>query len=367
MTDVAIIGAGITGLACAYRIASLGARVVVLERHAGAPDAASRAAAGMLSAQLERHELDSMASLCKDSRDRHLTLIPEIERETGIDVDHRAIGALRVAFDDDDEAELDTLFVEQRRRGWAAERVDATAARRLEPFLGEVRGALWLPDERVVDPPRLVEALTDACHRRGVVFVEGTEVRGMHALTADLRKLEFTNGEFLEAREVVVAGGAWSAALSGTGIEGLVRPIRGQMLELRHTKVPRALLEGPGGYLSPRSDGRVLVGSTLEDVGFERAVTAGAASRLMSAGLRMAPELAQALLSNHWCGFRAATSDKLPLLGRTSTGVIAATGQYRNGILLAAATADAVAALVAGTPLPFDLSPFAPERFSTKA
>ncbi|MBM4358449.1 MAG: glycine oxidase ThiO [Deltaproteobacteria bacterium] len=362
MHDVAIIGAGAIGLACALRLAQRDLRVLVVEREANADGAASRAAAGMLSAQLERHASEAMAALCFSSRERHWRLLGDLEALTGIDIDHRELGALRVAFDEEEEQDLDSLASEQRSRGWQVERLSPTEARLLEPMLGTIRSAAWFPGERVLDPPRFVEALRRACDRLGVVRQEGAEVARVRARGDRIDGLDLTNGERIVAGEVVIAGGAWSASIEGTGVEGQVRPIRGQMLELRHTAVPQRILDSRNAYLSPRSDGRVLVGSTLEDVGFERAVTAGAAERLLAAAVKLAPDLARASLARHWCGFRAATRDLLPLLGRTSTGAIAATGHHRNGILLSALTADVVAALVTGSDPEVSLEPFRPDR-----
>jgi glycine oxidase len=364
MHDVVIIGAGASGLACAYELAKRGARVLVVERDANAVEAASQRAAGMLSAQLEHHPSEAMAALCLESRELHKTLLAELEARTGVDLDHRSTGALRLAFEEDEAAELEALVVEQEARGWEVTRLTPREAVQLEPLLGDVLAAAWFAGERVGDPPRLVLALRRACELQGVVLREGVEVARLTAGAQRVDGIALASGERIAARDVVVAGGAWSASIEGTGIEGLVRPIRGQMLELQNRSVPRRLLDAPGAYLSPRSDGRVLVGSTLEDVGFERAVTAGAASRLLSTALRLVPALTDASLSNHWCGFRSTTRDKLPLLGRTRTGAIAATGHHRNGIVLSAITALVVADLLMGTPSSLALEAFRPDRDS---
>ncbi|MBM4374920.1 MAG: glycine oxidase ThiO [Deltaproteobacteria bacterium] len=363
MRDVAVVGGGVVGLASALALARRGLSVTVLERDPGATRAASRAAAGMLSAQLERHPSSAMAELCLAGRERHRAFLDELTSATGRDLDHREVGALRVATDDASEAELHALVGEQRARGWDAQLLTNDEARRLEPGLGDVRVAGWFPGERVVDPPRLVDALVEACAARGVELRDGhAVVRLEHG--AEGVRAHLDTDQLIGARHLVLTAGAWSGVLEGAELAGLIRPIRGQMLEMRSPTVPTRLLEGRGGYLSPRSDGRVLAGSTLEDVGFEQATTEEARRALYEASVALFPALASAEVSSHWSGFRSRSPDHLPLLGVTAAGLVVATGHYRNGIVLSAITADIVVALVLGEPPPVDLAPFAPTRFA---
>jgi len=362
MPDAVIIGGGAIGLASAWELAKRGLAVTVLERDPGATLAASRAAAGMLSAQLEAHPSEAMASLCMQGRERHASFLAELATASGLDLDARLTGALRVAFDRDEAESLARLVAEQHARGWEAELVSADEAQALVPGLARVRSGAFFAGERVADPPRIMDALVRACASARITLREGAEVARIDGGNGGTHEVVLTNGERLACARVVIAGGAWSAAIDGTGIEGKVRPIRGQMLELRHADIPARIVEGPGAYLSPRSDGRVLVGSTLEDVGFDRAITAEAATSLREGAERLLPRLGDATRTRHWCGFRSATRDRIPLLGVTSTGVVAATGHYRNGIVLTAITADIVAALVMDAAPPVPLAPFDPNR-----
>lgn len=359
MMEALIIGGGAVGLASAWQLAQRGATVTLIERDPSGEESASVAAAGMLSAQLEHHESEAMAELCLRGRERHATFLEDLTRTTGDDLDHRRVGATRVAHDEDGADALAALVEVQRRRGWEARLMTAAEARRIEPLLGDVRVGAHFPGERVVDPPRLVKALRRACGDAGVRFRLGQTVR---SIADNGRGVLLSTGEAIEADRVVLAGGAWSSEVAPPGRTASVRPIRGQMLELRTAHLPRGLLEGPGCYLSPRSDGRLLVGSTLEDVGFERAVTEEARSRLLEAAGRLVPALVGVEPSRHWCGFRAATPDGLPLLGETASGLIVATGHHRNGVLLSAISADIVTSLVFGEPPPLALAPFRPDR-----
>lgn len=363
MRDVAILGGGAIGLASGLALARRGLSVTLVERHPSSARAASRAAAGMLSAQLERHPSEAMAALCHAGRERHRAFLDELERATGRTLDHRPVGALRVAWDEAEEAELNALVTEQRARGWRAELVSREVALALEPGLGPFRAAGWFPEERVVDPPRLLDALEHACRDAGVEVAVGVPAASIRCDGGD-GALEFEDGRAIHARRVVLAAGAWSALPAGSPLRGAVRPIRGQMLELRGADVPTRILDARDGYLSPRSDGRVLVGSTLEDVGFDDGTTSEARARLVAMAERLYPALAHARLANHWSGFRSTTADRQPILGTTANGLVIATGHHRNGVVLTAITADIVAALVLDEAPPVDIAPFAPGRFA---
>jgi glycine oxidase len=364
MADVLIIGAGAIGCATAWRLAARGAAVEVIEKSSVGVLAASQAAAGMLSAQLEHHPSEAMAALCMASRERYPAFVTELEQASGIEVDYRRIGAVRVAVSEADADQLVRLVKEQHARGWAAELVDVQGMKSLAPGLGEVALGAYFGGECAIDPPALLRALALAAERRGVRIRTTRAVVRIHAHD-DHVVVELADGERVRAGKLVLAAGAWSAGIEGSGVEGLVRPVRGQMLELNCERPPALLIEGPDAYLSPRTDGRVLVGSTLEEVGFARAVTAAAAARLLAGALRLFPALAEARLSGHWCGFRAASPDALPLIGASHDSVIVATGHYRNGIVLTPVTAEIAAAQIAREPLASDLpalTAFAPTR-----
>jgi glycine oxidase len=363
MVDVVIIGAGIVGCASALSLARRGAGVTMLERSTFAEDAASSAAAGILGGQLERHPNAAMQGLCIASRSRYGDWLSQL----GGDVGYRRSGSMRVAFDAAAAAELEQEVLAQRHDGLDATMLHAAHVREVEPALSaEVVAAAQYVGDAVIDPPRLLMATRRAAEEAGAVLRTGAHVQ---RLLLDDVGVVLEGGEQVFADVVVDCAGSWASligALPELGFaEDVVRPARGQMLELTaEGPLFSHVLDGPTAYLSPRSDGRVLVGSTVEMVGFERAVTAGATQQLLAGALRLVPALASARLSDSWCGFRALTDDALPAIGKIADRVLVATGHFRNGVLLAPITADIVTSLVYDEPSPIDLEPFQPRRFA---
>lgn len=372
MTHVAIVGAGLIGCASALELARRGLRVTVLERGVFGRLAASRAAAGILGAQLEQHATAQMLELCVASRERYEGWIRRIEQASGRSVGYRRSGSMRVALGEAERDELAAQVKAHRAAGLEAEIVDGDGARRVEPALSDaVMGAALFPRDGIIDPPAMLEAVRLAAEAAGAQFRTGVEVAGLvvgDAVTG-VRLAEGGAETTLDADHVVVAAGSWSTLLGDLqrlGIEpDTVRPARGQMLELRTERAPvRRVVSAPRVYLSPREDGRILVGSTVELVGHERAVTAEAARDLLDGALALVPSLAGARLTDSWCGFRALTPDRLPILDRgPREGLVLATGHFRNGIVLAPLTGEVVADLVLGQTPRIDLTPFSVGRF----
>lgn len=360
-SEVLVVGAGVMGCASALELARQGARVRVLERSVPGAEASS-AAAGMLAAQVEAHAPGPFASLCFASRDRFGAWADELKARTGIDIEHRVCGVTRVAFDEASEQAMIEHATWQRDAGLRVELLSGEQARAKEPALSSaVRAAGWFPDEARVDPPRLLRALRIAAERAGVVFTTGALVRRVVVEDGRARGVEIERGEILGADHVVVAAGSWSNLVPGVPLDaGAVRPARGQIVELLVGIPPlRGLVWGDKAYLSPRDDGRVLVGATMEFVGFERAVTAGAVRDLLGAAIELVPGLAAAELSRCWSAFRPWTPNELPLIGPTPVeNLWLATGHFRNGILLSPITAEIVAACVRGDAPPVDVSAF---------
>ncbi|HZO11949.1 MAG TPA: glycine oxidase ThiO [Polyangiaceae bacterium] len=350
MPEVLIVGGGIIGCASALALATRDAIVTVLESTTFAARAASTRAAGILGAQLASHGDAAMLRLCVASRDRY----PAWVESLGADVGYRRSGTLLVAFE---PHALVAKVEAQRRAGLDAQWLDAHALRELEPSLSDaLAGGAFFADDGIVDPPRLLEATRIAAMKAGARF--RTEAPVERVFPGGVQLADET---CLQGDEVVIAAGSWSGLLD---VAPSIEPARGQMIELRMPEpcVGR-VVEGPSAYLSPRADGRVLVGSTVERVGFEEGVTAGAVSSLLRGAIELVPALAGAQLTNTWSGFRAVTPDELPILGRAAPGIVIATGHFRDGILLAPITADIVAALIYGEPPPVDLEPFAVSRF----
>jgi glycine oxidase len=365
-TDVVVIGAGLQGCGVALRLAQAGADVVVLERSIPGAEASS-AAGGILSPGVEA-EPGPFHDLCMASLHRWQAFAAEVERLSGAWVAYRGGGTLEVSLDDRFTPVLAARATRLERAGIAVDVLDGEAARRLEPGLSaETRGALWFRDEASVDPRLLGRALHAAAARAGARFLQG-QVRGVAFAGGRAAGVDHESGR-LEAPAVVLAAGAWSLQVAGSGLPaGAVRPVRGQIavLDTRPPLLSRVVFSDKG-YVVPRPDGRILCGSTREEAGFEKAVTAGGLLRVLELAVEVAPGLAAAPLVESWSNFRPATPDGMPILGPGSVpGLFYATGHYRNGVLLAPVTADAVAAAVLGRAAPVDLAPFGPGRLAPR-
>ncbi|MEO7329902.1 MAG: glycine oxidase ThiO [Minicystis sp.] len=373
MRDLLVIGGGVIGCAVALAAAKRGLAVTLLERGDLGPIAlpgpeGTAAAAGIVGAQLEGlHGDGPLSRLCVASRDRYPAWIEGISAQSGRDVELRSCGVSCVVTDG---AKLDTLFHDvawQERAGLRVERLDAAQARAVEPALSPaVIGGVRFPDDPRVDPPALLAALRLALVAVGVVLRAGAKVRRVLLRAGKARGVELEDGSAIEGEAVVIAAGSWSTLVGETTLdEDAVRPARGQMLEL-HLDAPllRGVVEGPDCYLSPRDDGRMLLGSTVELVGFRVGATAGAASKLLQAAIALVPAIEAATLRRAWAGLRPHTRDELPMIGTVGiAGLLIATGHFRNGVLLAPITGEIVAALLTGAEPPVDLAPFAPGRF----
>jgi glycine oxidase len=359
--DALIVGAGVIGCATAFELARRGVAVRVLERSVPGAEASS-AAAGLLGAQVETHEAGPLASLCLLGRDRFATWASELASRTGIDIEHRACGVTRVAFSAEEAAVLEHDIEWQLDAGLRVERPSIAELRELEPEISDrAYAAARFPDDARVDPPRLLRAMRIAGERAGAVFSSGAMVRRVLVEDGIATGVEIEGGAELHAGHVVIAAGSWSNLVPGVPVAAdTVRPARGQIIELVAKMPPlRGAVFGKRAYLSPRDDGRILIGSTLEFVGFERAVTAGAVRDLLAGAIDLVPSLANAEVSRMWSQFRPYTQNQLPLIGPSSVaGLLLATGHFRNGILLGPVTGEIIADLVTGKTPPIDLSAF---------
>jgi glycine oxidase len=365
--DVVVIGAGLQGSAVALRLAQAGLDVVVLEKSIPGAEASS-AAGGILSPGVEAVEPGPFYSLCRESLLRYPGFAAEVERLSGCWVAYRQLGTLEVAFDDRIAHVLAGRAERLAARGIPAEVLDGDAARALEPGLAPgCRGALLFPDEASLDPRLLARALPIAAQRAGARYVRGQVHRIVEA-NGRAAGVEHDTGR-LDAAAVVLAAGAWSALVPGSGLpEGAVRPVRGQIAVLE--TIPPLLSRvvfSERGYVVPRPDGRILCGSTMEDVGFERGVTAAGIAHVLELAVEIAPALSKARVADLWSNFRPASPDGEPVLGAAALpGLFYATGHTRNGVLLAPITADAIAAAVLGRPPPLDLEPFSVARLAPR-
>lgn len=360
--NVVIIGGGIMGLSIALELQRHGLEVTVVER--GVPGAeASSAAAGMLAPQLEAHGPGPMLELSLRSRGLYPAWARQLQETSGVDVAYLECGALELARDEAELTALEATLGWQRAVELRATMVDAQTLRALEPMVGpQFVGALHFPDEHQVEPARLMRALAVAATKAKVTFVTG-HVRGLVKTGGRCTGVD-VDGQPLGADVVVLAAGSWTALVDGAGVSAAaVKPAKGQMVELTCRAPPaHRLLKSATGYLVPRADGRVVVGSTMELVGFDKSVTADGIGGLLSMAKQVVPALGNAQVTHTWAGLRPWTTDALPLLGEATPGLVIASGHFRNGILLAPITAKLVGQLIRGDRLSMGVSAFAPDR-----
>lgn len=358
--SVIVVGAGLVGCAIAHELAPH-ARLLVLERSVPGAEASS-VAAGILAPRIE-HDEGPLLTLGLRSLEVHARWA-EALRQRGLETGHRISGALSIAFDDGERAAL----VASAARLPGAQLLEGAALFALEPALSrDAIAGLHLPHEAQVEPPRLLRALALSAEASGAVFRTGVEVRDLARAGDRVTGIVLADGSVLSADAVVIAAGSWTSVLPGLpeALRASMRPVRGQLLHLdaRRPLVSRVVFGG-GGYVVPRADGRVVIGATMEEAGFDKTITLGGAHAVMSRALRVVPALARAELVSHAVNFRPASSDELPVIGEVAPGLLVASGHFRNGILLAPATAEMVADTLLGRAERHPSTAFSPARFT---
>lgn len=355
--DVVVVGGGIVGLACAWRAAQAGLTVTVVDPAPGS--GASHVAAGMIAPVTEvvYGEQDLLRLTIASAR-RWPGFAAELEQAAGARVNHRPDGTLLVGFDADDTRVLDDLAAFQTELGLEVSRVGSRACRQREPLLSpRARGGLLTAEDHQVEPRLVVTALSTALAAAGGQ-VQRARVERLDHDGERVRGVVLEDGSQLAASQVVLAAGCWSGHLGGlpAGTVPPVRPVKGQVLELRArdpAEAPaapvRGLVRGRAMYLVPRGDGRVVVGATQEERGFDTTVTAGATRQLLDDAARIVPGVDELELVDAVAGLRPGTPDNRPLVGATDLpGLVLATGHHRHGVLLTPITADTVASLLVG-------------------
>jgi glycine oxidase len=349
--DAIFVGGGVIGLSCAWRAARRGARVAVLER-AEPPAGATRVAAGMLApvGELAFGE-PRLLEMTLASSALYPDFVAELEAESGEATGYARHGALHIALDGDEAAELRRVHDLQRSLGLEAEWLAPRRCRELEPGLTpSFHGGVHAPGEAAVDPRGLTQALLAALAAAGGELRTGAEVVAGVFEGERLIGVRTAGGEELRADAVVLATGAWAGRTEWLPEPARppVRPVKGQILELRtRAGAPpcERIVASERVYLVPRSDGRLIVGATSEEQGFDTAVTAGGVHELLREAYRLLPDVAEMELVDAIASLRPGTPDNLPLIGPGAIdGLILATGHYRNGILLAPLTANMIAA-----------------------
>ena len=373
-----IAGGGIIGASLAFELARRGESVLILDRQEPGREA-SWAAAGTISPAPDR-ESPAIAALGCESYRLYPEFVAAIEGAAGKPAGFHPNGAMELFFDPDGEIERDRRLEEIRSHGIAAEAISLSEAQRREPAIGSAaRAALWINDEAHLDPRVITHVALDAASKAGAeirgnaevisVLIEQGRCHGVRVADAQnisAGGLEVRPGERIAARNVVIAAGWRSGEIGGVEAYAPTIPVRGQMVALGHISgAPRTILRSGHGYMAPRDDGRVVVGSTLESGASEKHTTPAGLRKILASATEMAPALAEASILEIWAGVRPDSPDHLPIIGPTNIeGLFVATGHYRNGMLLAPATAKYLAEWIAGKKVSGWFEPFSPLRFA---
>jgi glycine oxidase len=370
--DVLIVGAGVIGLACAWRVSQRGLRVRVLEREQPGVGA-SRVAAGMLApvgeATWGEEALLEMALAAHRAWPRFAAELAEL---TGLDLGYQPLGALHVALDRDEAEELRRRYELMRELGLEAEWLRPQACRELEPGLSPSCAAgVHAPHEAAADPRALVPALRRAAELAGAELLAPAEVNVALIDRDRLAGVLTADGTEHRAAHTVLAAGSWSGASGWLPRDARppVRPVKGQILTLlgaAHERVCERIVASERVYMVPRADGRLIVGATVEERGFDVQVTAGGVLELLREAYRALPDVSELELAEAEAALRPGTPDNAPIIGRGALdGLLLATGHFRNGILLAPLTAEVIAALVTGGDAPPEAAGGEPGRFAS--
>jgi glycine oxidase len=366
--DVVIVGGGIIGGSIAFDLARRDLRVAVVDRQELAREA-SWAAAGMLSPAPDCPSAIPLVPLGRASLGLYPEFVGAVEEASGLRTGFRKGGAVEVICHGDAERELSTLVALHRGLGLACEPLPLDEAVKMEPALGrDARAAAFLPDECSIEPRALTSAVLAAAASAGAALCPGVEVT---SLVFDQKKcagVKTSGGEIFHAGRVVLAAGCWSSQIPEAAPYAPTLPVRGQMIALRHSGTSiRHVLRSERGYLVPRNleiPQTVVVGSTIENAGYEKLVTSGGVENILSAANELVPELEKAEIIETWCGLRPGSPDQLPILGPVDIeGLVFATGHYRNGILLAPVTAKLIGEWIADHRTSMDWEAFSPLRF----
>ncbi len=325
-SETIIIGGGVIGLSIARELHKRGARSIAVVDKGRIGAEASWAAAGMLAPNAECHADDELFRLCTASNALYPSFAAELLDETGIDIELDRTGTLVLAFNEQEAEALEEKYAWQRSAGIAVEKLSEDEILKLEPNISPyVHSGFRYPNDWQVENRRLVTALRKYCEINGIELIENTIVESVPS-----------------GRRVIVTAGAWTNDLLP---DPKVKPIRGQMISLagRESRILTHVIYSQRSYVVPRADGRILVGATVEDVGFAKQVTPEAIAELKTAASEISPSLASLDIAESWAGLRPFVAGEIPVLGRVSENVFVATGHYRNGILLAPITAKMIA------------------------
>lgn len=367
---VSVVGAGVIGLAIGWRLAAAGCRVTLFDAGT-AGHGASWAAAGMLAACAEAEPgEEGLLPLTRASQQLWPEFAAELEAATGLDVGLRTEGTLTIALTADDGARLRHLYAFQQSLGLPVEWLSAAEARKREPYLsGQLSGAVLSPEDHQVDNRKVAEALKIAACAAGATLHEDARVEKIETNPRGV----VVDGTHHPADVIVLAAGAWSRGVDISPAKPLpVRPVKGQMLALKMDPAHPLLshvLWAPGSYMVPRRDGRLILGATTEEKGFDPDLTAGGQLALLTHAWRAVPGIEELSILEQWVGFRPGSRDDAPILGPSPEveGLIYATGHHRNGILLLPVTTKVIVDLILEGRFDAVAAPFGAERFAPRA
>jgi glycine oxidase len=367
MTNCLIVGGGIIGLSLAYELSRRGLSVTVAEQGAWGGQASS-AAAGMLAPLKEFSQPGPLLDLGIESLRLYPEWAAELEAEAGRDVQLCIDGLLTVALTEEEAEQLRAKFTWQRESGYDVRWLTGAAIRDVEPLLTDrAIAAIHSPSEGHVNNRMLLQALVTACKRRGVTLLSGCVVTGFVAEGSRVVGVETTAGS-LFADETIIASGAWAGiAMGWLGLSIPVLPVRGQIAAVDSAGIPlRTVIFGSTGYITPKRDGKIVLGATEDEAGFQREVTLAGLTGVLNGAMPYVPALSSAPFLEAWAGLRPATADGKPLLGPVPgwSGLSLAGGHFRNGILLSPTTAKLMADYLEQGRTE-RLEPFLPERFTS--
>lgn len=362
-----IIGGGIIGASCAWRLALEGVAVAVLER-ARLGQEASWAAAGLIGPQGEAEEPGPFFELCLAGKESFDRSVERLTKESGIDPEYDRQGMLYVAFTEHEREELATRARWQRAAGGKVEELLTAQALKIAPALSsKITYALHLPTNWRTDNRKLTQAYVAAASKAGAEFCEGMRIDSIAMKNGRAVGVVNHNKETIPGDVIINAAGAWANELRGLEADRIrFFPVRGQIIcfDTRPGAIEPSLFS-MRGILVPRRDGRLLAGSIFEDAGFNKTLTLGGMTHILRAACELVPSLSELPFREAWTGLRPATDDLMPVIGASPSvpNVFYACGHFRSGILLSSLTGELIADLVKGRVPKIDLALFGPARF----